>query len=262
MSCIGFLEGVEMLLELQKRIIYGPIRSRRLGQSLGINILPAGKKVCPFNCIYCQYGWTKVHTAKGMRHLFPTVEVIRDALTKALKDLQIPPSYITFSGNGEPTLQPQFGQIVETVISVRNRMAKEAKTAILSNSALVEKNSICKALEKLDVRIMKLDCGSPRMFKKYNQPCPGIDLELITEGLSRLSDINIQTLLSSGEAGNIQPKNIKDWIERLKRIRPLTVQLYTMDRDYPSKNLKPASRNELEGIRELVEDAGISAQVF
>jgi len=203
-----------------------------------------------------------VHTAGERSLSWPTVEAVRDALVGVLSKMIIPPDYITFSGNGEPTVHPEFGQIVDEVISVRNQKTKEAKTAILSNSALVKKQSILTALEKLDVRIMKLDCGSPQEFKKYNKPCSGIDLDQITDGLSRLADVTIQTLLSSGEAGNLKHKNIKDWIERLKHIRPVTVQLYTMDRDYPSKKLKPASINELEHIRVLVEKAGISAEVF
>lgn len=251
-----------MLLELQKGIIYGPIRSRRLGQSLGINTLPAGKKICPFNCLYCHYGWTKEYTADRRGLAWPAVKTVRDALVEALSKMMIPPDYITFSGNGEPTLHPEFGRIVEVVTALRDRMAKESKTAILSNSALIERGSTRKALEKLDVRIMKLDCGSLQTFKKYNKPCSGIDLGRITDGLSLLADVTIQTLLSSGEAGNLKPGNIEDWIERLKYIRPLTVQLYTMDRDYPSKKIKPVPRSELKRIRMLVEKAGISAEVF
>lgn len=251
-----------MLLKLQKGIIYGPVNSRRLGQSLGINILPSKEKVCPFNCVYCQYGWTKVHTAQGTKNPLPSVEDVRKALDGALARIPVQPSYITFSGNGEPTIHPDFDRIVDEVISIRNQRAPEAKTAILSNSALVYKGSVREGLEKLDVRIMKLDCGSAEVFKKYNNPSSGVNLDRITEGLSRLSEVTIQTLLSSGQAGNLDEGNIHKWIERLKRIRPLSVQLYTMDRGYPSKQLKPASKSELEHIRNLVVRAGIPAEVF
>lgn len=252
-----------MLLELQKGIIYGPVNSRRLGESLGINILPSKSKVCAFNCVYCQYGWTKfcrAHPAHDIQ--MPSVKAVRDALEDALVRSEWPPAYITFSGNGEPTLHPDFNHIVEEVIAARNKRASEAKTAILSNSALVTNSTVKKALAKLDFRIMKLDCGSSRTFKRYNQPAKGIDLEEITRGLAEISDVTIQTLVSSGKNGNFNPKNIKEWVERLKRIKPLFVQLYTLDRGYPAKNIKPTSREKLNKIKALVLEAGISIRIY
>jgi wyosine [tRNA(Phe)-imidazoG37] synthetase (radical SAM superfamily) len=256
-------EELNMLLELQKEIIYGPVNSRRLGRSLGINILPARRKICPFNCVYCQYGWTKGHILRtNPSPDLPSVDAVKKALKKALIHTDNPPTYITFSGNGEPTLHPDFPQIMEAVTVLRNRLAPEAKTAILSNSALVSDKFIRKALSGLDVRIMKLDCGTSDIFKRYNQPCPGLDLEAITEGLSLLPDVDIQTLVSGGRAGNLDPQNTTAWIERLKLIRPLSVQLYTLDRGYPSKNLKPASRVDLESIKAQVRKVGIRIRVF
>lgn len=252
-----------MLIGLQKGIIYGPVKSRRLGRSLGVNLLPSGRKTCPFNCVYCQYGWTEIHRAERIRDVsFPSIEEIRKALIEALITLEVPPSYLTFSGNGEPTLHPDFAQIVEEVTSIRNELAPEAETAILSNSALVSKKSIREAMEKLDVRIMKLDCGTPQMFRQYNQPCEGINLEDITEGLAEMSNVSIQTLLSSGKSGNFDATNIKEWKKRLKRIKPVCVQLYTMDRDYPTKDLRPASKEELHQVKDQLEKARISVQIY
>lgn len=252
-----------MLLELKKGIIYGPVNSRRLGWSLGINILPSRKKACPFNCVYCQYGWTNIHHSR-IRNLsgLPSAQEVTSALDEALTMLPAPPAYITFSGNGEPTLHPDFDQIVGEVLSLRNRLAPKSKSAILSNSALVTEKTVQKSLEKLDVRIMKLDCGSPEMFKKYNRPCNGLDLEAITVGLEKLSNVTIQTLVSSGKSGNLDPPSIIDWIGRLKRIKPVFVQLYTLDRDYPTKELKPATKDELYRLRNQVQEAGISIDVF
>lgn len=256
-------EEINMLLELQKEIIYGPVNSRRLGRSLGINILPAHRKICPFNCVYCQYGWTKDYVLlTNPRPDLPTVNAVKEALKKALINLNDPPAYITFSGNGEPSLHPDFSQIVEETIVLRDKLAPEAKTAILSNSALVADKSVRKALSRLDVRIMKLDCGTPDIFKRYNQPCPGVNLETITEGLSHLPDVDVQTLVSGGQAGNLDIQNIAAWIERLKRIQPLSVQLYTLDRGTPAKNLRPANREELEEIKVQVQKAGIRIGVF
>jgi wyosine [tRNA(Phe)-imidazoG37] synthetase (radical SAM superfamily) len=252
-----------MLLELKKEIIYGPVNSRRLGRSLGINILAGGKKVCTFNCVYCQYGWTKIHTIKpGQSLIFPSAEEVKKALEEALRKMASPPAYITFSGNGEPTLHPDFAQIVEEVTAVRDRTAPEAKTAILSNSSLVAEKNIREALSRLDTRIMKLDCGSEEVFKRYNKPCRGVGLEAIIEGLSRLNDVTIQTLVASGQEGNFELQNISSCVERLMKIRPSSVQLYTLDRGYPADDLKPATKEELDRIKSEAEKAGISIGVF
>lgn len=252
-----------MLLELQREIIYGPVNSRRLGRSLGINILPAHQKTCPFNCVYCQYGWTKDHVLRtNPSSDLPSTHSVKEALEKALIHTDNSPAYITFSGNGEPTLHPDFSQIVEEVIVLRDKLATGAKTAILSNSALVSDKSIRKALSRLDTRIMKLDCGTPELFKRYNQPCAGVDLETITEGLAQLHDVDVQTLVSAGQAGNLDTQNTTAWIERLKHIQPLSVQLYTLDRGFPAKYLKPASGEDLENIKARVQKAGIQIGIF
>ncbi|MDH5466547.1 MAG: radical SAM protein [Candidatus Aminicenantes bacterium] len=252
-----------MILELQKGIIYGPVNSRRLGRSLGINILPPARKVCPFNCVYCQYGWTETHVARAddIPDL-PSVNAVRSALKNALTELPTLPAYITFSGNGEPTLHPEFDKIVEEVITLRGQLAPGAKTAILSNSALVSDPLTRASLSKLDMRIMKLDCGSRKTFTKYNQPCPGVDIEAITEGLVQLSAVHIQTLVAAGGRGNLNPENIEEWIERLKRIKPVSIQLYTLDRGYPSNQLRPAGREDLNRIQGQVQKERIVIDVF
>lgn len=252
-----------MLLSLQKGLIYGPVSSRRLGQSLGINLLPSGKKVCSFNCLYCQYGWSEVYLAGRVPAVsLASGEDVRKALIEALRSLNKPPSYITFSGNGEPTLHPDFGQIVQEVISIRNELFPSSRTAILSNSSMVTTRRVREAIEKLDVRIMKLDCGTDHMFRKYNRPCSGAILENITEGLTQIPGITIQTLISKGQSGNLEAHNIREWIKRLREIKPAGVQLYTMDRGYPSEDLKPASREELNRIAHEVQQAGIDARVY
>lgn len=252
-----------MLLELQDGITYGPVNSRRLGRSLGINILPAGRKVCPFDCVYCQYGWTQEHLLQAKPNPdLPSIQDVREAVEKALLAVEESPAYITFSGNGEPTLHPDFARIAEKVTALRNTLAPRAKTAILSNSALVSSESVRDALTRLDVRIMKLDCGTPEMFKRYNRPCSGVHLQDITLGLSRMPDAHIQTLFSTGQSGNLTPQNISAWIDRLKNIRPLSVQLYTLDRGFPAKNLKPADKEDLDRVKIQVERAGIPARVF
>jgi wyosine [tRNA(Phe)-imidazoG37] synthetase (radical SAM superfamily) len=252
-----------MLLEPKREIIYGPVQSRRLGRSLGINILPPKKKVCPFDCVYCQYGWTDCYASTIPPNLhLPNRDEIKQALEMTLSKMRKSPAYITFSGNGEPTMHPDFDGVVEEVTEIRNKLAPSAKTAILSNSALVCEKSIRRSLTKLDLRIMKLDCGSPQVFRRYNQPCPGINLERITQGLAELNDVIIQALFASGETGNLEADNIDEWLERLKRIKPTAIQMYTLDRDCPDKKLKTATKKELSQVKERVKKAGFLAEIF
>jgi wyosine [tRNA(Phe)-imidazoG37] synthetase (radical SAM superfamily) len=176
--------------------------------------------------------------------------------------MEEPPAFLTFSGNGEPTAHPDFDAMVEAVIETRDRLACPAKTAVLSNSARVSERSIRKSLQKIDLGIMKLDCGHPPVFRRYNQPCSGIGPEGISEGLEKLPGITIQTLLAGGETGNLERKNIDEWLARLRRIRPRIVQLYTLDRSYPDKKLKPASWEELSLVKGLTNRAGLEAALF
>lgn len=259
-----------MLLGLKKSIIYGPVHSRRLGRSLGINLLPFGKKSCPFDCLYCQYGWTGSHTAKAVEGEvpFPAVDDVANALAQALQDLTsspLRPGYLTFSGNGEPTLHPGFDRLVDIVTAARNQWIPEARTAVLSNSALAARACVRGALLKLDHRIMKLDCGTPTVFRRFNRPCRGIYLDDIVEGLAELArraPLVIQTLFCSGKDGNFNPQNIREWIERLKYIRPSFVQIYSLDRPFPAPGLVPVSREMLYQVKSGCEKEEISSGIF
>jgi wyosine [tRNA(Phe)-imidazoG37] synthetase (radical SAM superfamily) len=252
-----------MLLSPQSGITYGPVRSRRLGRSLGVNILPAGRKICNFDCRYCQYGWTDRAFLKAMTaEDYPSVPDVLDAVSATLAALSEPPHYITFSGNGEPTLHPHFGAIVEGVSDARDRLAPAARTAILSNSSRVGISEVREALARLDVRIMKLDAGSEACFRRYNRPVDGLKLETVVEGLKALPDVTLQTLLTGGAAGNLADAEIEAWLGRVVGIRPRTVQLYTLDREAPDRDLVPATPAELSAVRAGVEERGIRAEVF
>jgi wyosine [tRNA(Phe)-imidazoG37] synthetase (radical SAM superfamily) len=249
-----------MLLELQSTIIYGPIQSRRIGPSLGVNILPAKVKVCSFDCLYCQYGWTDFSMMEGAK--YPTPDEVRAALTAALEKPPKPPRWITFSGNGEPTLHPEFGRIVDIVNEVRDERAPDAGTAILSNSSTVHRPEVREALSKLDLRIMKLDAGTEEMLKLYSRPAAGITLEGIVQGLSALDDVTIQSLFTKGPSGNFTEENIAAWIGQLKQIEPVLVQIYSLDRGFPSREIEKLEREELEAIGARLEAEGISAKTF
>jgi wyosine [tRNA(Phe)-imidazoG37] synthetase (radical SAM superfamily) len=252
-----------MMLSLQKGITYGPVRSRRLGHSLGINLLPSSIKVCTFNCLYCQYGWTDPGALGRLGSLaLPSRQQVAEALGKALREAASPTAYVTFSGNGEPTIHPEFAAIVDDVIGLRDKLAPAAKTAILSNSTTVTDDAVRGALARLDVRIMKLDAGTEPRFRAYNQPAPGYDLASIVEGLRRLEDVTLQVLFTGGPAGNASEADISAWISQITAVSPTSVQIYTLDRGYPSGQIGPVGRADLEAICGRLREAGIRGEVY
>jgi len=253
------------LLSLQKSICYGPVSSRRLGCSLGINLLPFEYKLCSLNCVYCQYGWTRNCTLKAGRRSadLPSPEEVSSALRESLvklKEKGITPSYITFSGNGEPTLHPEFERIVQVVKKVRDELAPDALVAILSNSTTVTSEAVRRGLEECDVRIMKVDCGDVGIFASYNRPCRGVKLKNVLAGLKMLSDFAVQTLFTDWNSGD---SSIEKWIEVVGDLKPSAVQLYTLDRSTPCPELEAVSKERLEDIaRRLEEASGIRAGVY
>jgi len=252
-----------MTLPLKQGITYGPVRSRRLGRSLGVNILPTGKKTCTLNCVYCQYGWTPYSSMEEMAHArWPSADEVFQKVGLALQEISPPPAYITFSGNGEPTLHPDFPAIVDGVIGLRNRLSPGSKTAILSNSTMLDRQGVREAIAKLDIRILKLDAGNVETYHNYNRPLCMRDLEELVAFLQTLGDVTIQSLFTSGDSGNLDPLDVNDWILKVIQVSPIHVQLYTLDRPYPSKNIAPASPQKLEEIRGRLEMYGISAAVY
>ena len=240
------------LLGLQNGIIYGPIDSRRLGSSLGINLLPVEYKACPFNCAYCQYGYTP---ARGYKSVWggddmPPVAEVAEALRIGLGKYP-DVSYVTFSGNGEPTLHPQFGEIVDEVRKVKEKLAPGAKLAILSNSALVSRAEIREALGKLDVCFMKLDAGDETMFRRYNRPHKDIKYDEVIEGLKQLGEITIQALFAGGEHGNYNDLHIKNWARKIDELKPSECHIYSLDRGTPDGKLTQIDKNGLIRLTEI-----------
>jgi len=251
-------------LKLQKGIIYGPINSRRLGSSLGINLSPIAYKLCSFNCIYCQYGKTKVHTIDVIRNLsdLPTKQQVKNALEDWVK-MGEKVDYITFSGNGEPTLHPEFDKIVDDVIKLRDSYLPQAKVAILSNSSNVSSPEVKKALKKLDLPIMKLDCGTKDMFQKISCPAKGIEYEKIVDDLKELKNIVIQSVFIGGEVTNTKPDEVEEWIERIRYILPKKIQIYSLDRPFNEKSISKVDRYVLSKIAELASElSGIEVEVY
>ncbi|MBN2432620.1 MAG: radical SAM protein [Acidobacteria bacterium] len=253
-----------MLLELKEEIIYGPVNSRRLGRSLGINLFPLRQKYCSFNCCYCHYGWTDYDAMDRLPSgSFPDVPAVMAAVEAALVRLAPhPPDYLTFSGNGEPTLHPRFPDMAAALRDLRDRRAPDSRTAVLSNSSRVMEPAIRRGLDLLDLRIMKLDAGTPVMLRRFNDPEPGIRLVDMVAGLAAMGRVTLQALFAGGPAGNLAPEHVATWRDCLARIRPQTVQIYTLDRGYPGAGIRPATTLELEEICDRLTEAEIPAQVF
>jgi wyosine [tRNA(Phe)-imidazoG37] synthetase (radical SAM superfamily) len=252
-----------MTIALQSGLVYGPVASRRLGQSLGVNVLPAGTKTCDFNCIYCQYGWTQPeHRGLGSDGDWPTPAAVADALADALR-AHARVDRITLAGNGEPTLHPQFGEIVERLRDVRTALAPEARLAILSNSSTVNRPEIGTALARLDECYMKLDGGDTATLRRLN--AAHMHIEDIVEPLSRLSGVVLQSMFvrdSSGRIDNSVEAAVAPWLAAVERIKPLAVHVYSIARNPAWTAVEAIPRRTLERIASRVEQLGIAALVF
>lgn len=257
------------LLPLQKGIIYGPVKSRRLGNSLGINISPAEIKLCSLNCSYCQYSWTGLPSSDGERfsELLPgKVEIgarVKEALSKAAA-IKTRIDNITFSGNGEPTLHPDFPGIVDLVIGLRNALAPEARIACLSNSTTLGDRKVFEALRKIDEPVMKLDAGLEAIFELLNRPVGKTSFEKIVGGLAGFDGrLTIQSLFTRGAVDNSTDKVLAPYIAALRKIKPRSVQIYTLDRLPADDRLIPVSKKRLEEIRKKIEkEAKLPAVVY
>lgn len=250
-------------------VIFGPVNSRRLGVSLGINLVPVNRKVCTFNCIYCECGWT------NERHLpsdgFPPRELIAESLRKKLKELRsggFLPDSLTFAGNGEPTLHPDFEGIIDDTIRIRDEYSTESKIVVLSNASLAHRQGIKEALSRADRNILKLDTGFEDTFRRLNQPPANITLDDIIRNL-KLFDRNliIQTLFIRGShkshlIDNTTEEEINALMALYNEIRPAEVQVYTIARDTPISTLSKIDVSELEDIAARISELGIETSVF
>jgi wyosine [tRNA(Phe)-imidazoG37] synthetase (radical SAM superfamily) len=250
-------------------IIFGPVRSRRLGVSLGINLLPTKRKICNFNCIYCECGWTQ-DIEKAVSHL-PGREEVYNALDSKLSELikkNIIPDVITYAGNGEPTLHPDFPGIIDDSIILRDKYFKKTRIAVLSNATTISNPLIKNALLKVDQNILKLDSAFDSTIKIHNQPRVNVNVEeLINNLIGFDGKLIIQTLFLRGihngkVVDNTTRVEIREWLKALERIKPSEVMIYTISRDTPEgARLKKVPLNELKEIAALVESIGIRTQV-
>ncbi len=250
-------------------IIFGPVKSRRLGTSLGINLLPTNIKVCSFDCIYCECGWTPKKYSEKIK--LPARKEVREKLEtrliemKAQKEL---PDVITFAGNGEPTLHPEFAGIIDDTISLRNHYAPGARIAVLSNATMLHKPDVFNALLRVEDNIQKLDSAIDSTIEIIDCPKGKFNIDQVVNQLTAFNgNVIIQTMFVKGVfkdrvVDNTTENEITAWIDLLKKINPSEVMIYTIARDTPLDTLSKVSLPDLMAIAARVEKVGISTQVY
>lgn len=253
---------------LFNQIIFGPIHSRRLGISLGVNLLPTDGKICSFDCIYCECGLNKEGRTRSRMPGREEVKAALEAKLLAMKTEGIKPDVITFAGNGEPTMHPDFGAIIDDTIEVRNRLCPKTKIAVLSNSTMLHKPAVFDALNKIEDNILKLDSVFDSRIGQLNVPnSPSFTFEKLLEQLIRFKgNLIIQTMFLRGECNgesvdNTTEEEISGWLEALKKINPKQVMIYTIDRETPIRSLRKVSKEDLEVIADRARQLGFEVSV-
>lgn len=250
------------------QIIFGPVKSRRLGISLGINLLPTDSKVCSFDCIYCECGWNPRKRVK--KAVLPTRIEVKELLEEKLKEMAAQrelPDVITFAGNGEPTLHPEFEQIIDDTIALRNELASKARIAVLSNATMLHKPSVVRALLKIEDNIQKLDSAFEATIRLIDCPASTFNLQEVVYNLQSFDGkVIIQTMFLKGNfkdqmIDNTTESEVSEWLQLVKKIKPSKVMIYTIDRDTPATGLQKVTIEELQKIAQRVTMAGFDVSV-
>ena len=255
-------------MALHEGVVYGPIRSRRLGRSLGINLTPANAKLCSFNCTYCQYGWSKSSRGEDRRSLesWPSPQVVVRAVSRVLRTFAARGESIdrlTLAGHGEPTMHPRFAEVVDALLALRDKVVPGVPIAVLSNASMLEHADVRTALATIDERYMKLDAGDAKVLRTINGST--MPIETIVQGLSAVKNIVVQAMFvkdRTGRIDNTTDLSVISWVVALQRIKPAAVHIYTIDRApaWPYLQAVPAAR--LHEIANQVRRAGLTCEVF
>jgi wyosine [tRNA(Phe)-imidazoG37] synthetase (radical SAM superfamily) len=230
-------------------IVFGPIVSRRLGSSLGVNILPSKGKLCNFDCVYCECGWNRDGIAEKR---FPALNEVETALEEKLAALSlegVSVDSITFSGNGEPTMNPDFPDIIDATLRLRDKYFPSAKVSVLSNATMLEKEAVLAAFKKVDNPILKIDAASDELIRKINKPQGVYSLDKVVEGLMRFEgDFVLQTMFLKSPDFDLTD-TLQAWRDLVRKLRPREVMVYTIDRETPDTRL---GKYTVEQMREFV----------
>lgn len=248
---------------LREDTVFGPIYSRRLGSSLGINLLPRYGKLCNFDCVYCECGWNK--DGRNDRKI-PTLEDVKDALESTLSECKKknePIDSITFSGDGEPTLNPEFPEIIDATIELRDKYYPQAEISVLSNSILAGKEKIFNALKKVDNPIMKIDAPTNALVEWINKPTGTYEIDKVVDSLKKFNgDFVLQTMFLRGPGyDSAEPKALEGWYEIVRTLRPRLIMAYTIARAVPMKGLEKFTVEEMEECVRPLKEEGFKVQI-
>ena len=248
---------------MREELVFGPIHSRRLGSSLGINLLPRNGKICNFDCIYCECGWNK--DGRGDNTL-PTAAQLHDALETKLSECAAAGTLIdsiTFSGDGEPTLNPEFPEIIDITIALRDRYYPSAKVSVLTNATRIGRDSVFNALRKVDNPILKLDAPSDALVARINQPTGDYSVRQVVEDMKKFKgDFILQTIfLKSSDFDSSSPEVVEGWMDIVRELRPREIMVYTIDRETPAKDLKKFTAGQMRGLVQPLIDEGFVIQI-
>lgn len=247
-------------------IIVGPIHSRRLGTSLGVNLLAPDSKLCNFNCIYCECGWNGEH-GKGAFNPYDKVIPALEAKLREMAATGKLPDVITFAGNGEPTMHPEFERIIDSTLSLRDRYAPGTKVAVLSNATMIDREAVRKALLRVDRNILKFDSAIDATVQHINQPQNNRTVAEIIELLQEFQGcLVVQTMLLRGNYGghhidNTTPEEIAAYLDAIRKIAPSEVMLYTIDRNTPADDLQKVAVEEMEAVAERIRELDMDITV-
>lgn len=254
---------------LFESIIFGPVKSRRLGVSLGINLLPVDYKYCTFNCAYCECGWTLPRRDHCIS--FPSRQQVKQELEARLKQMKAKGQWadaLTFAGNGEPTTHPEFPGIIDDTIELRDLYFPEARITVLSNSTMIGQKDVVDALLKVDKNILKLDAGTEETFRVLSNPRIDISLASIVEHLKQFKKgLIIQTLFVRGEVKGVKMDNTTEneislWLEHIAALKPEVVMIYPIARATPAEHLLKIDAVQLHSIAARVNALGIETEVY
>lgn len=248
---------------MREELVFGPIHSRRLGSSLGINILPERGKLCNFDCIYCECGWNR--DGRGDTRL-PVAAELRTALEVKLSSCfaeGVRIDSITFSGDGEPTLNPEFPEMIDVTLELRDRYYPEALVSVLSNASMVHRDAVFEALRKVDNPILKIDAPTTELARIINRPAPGYRVEDVVESLKRFDgDFVLQTMFLRCEGfDSSSPEVLQGWMDIVRTLRPREVMVYTIDRETPQKDLVKFTPEEMRSLVEPLVAEGFTVQI-
>ena len=245
-------------------IVFGPIFSRRLGSSLGVNILPSKGKLCNFDCVYCECGWNKDGAVPQRK--FPVLAEVEAALRGKMSKAAaegVPVDSITFSGNGEPTMNPDFADIIDVTLKLRDEYFPNAKVSVLSNATLLGRKDVAAALLKVDNPILKIDASSQELVEKINKPVGTYRLSEVIENMEKFEgNFILQTMfLKSEEFDTASPVALTAWLDIVRKLKPRQVMVYTIDRETPDKTLRKYSVEEMTAMVQPLIDEGFDVQV-